>query len=353
MIGEIIGAGVDLFNGVMSAKAANNAAKAQLQATRETNKTNIGLAQQQRDWSERMVAQQNQYNSLAEQRRRAEEAGYSPYILTGQNSALQNEVPQYERANVQTPDYSLQQNAAQMLANIPSQVVGTLGQALQAQKTKQDTKFTGAQTKAQEIENAYRISEILAELDQKKADVRSKNAKSVIDELQGDILRSQSDDLKQRAYLENERIAQEASTNFANEMYTRSLVSINAKQYEWLDIEKRAQLAQTVANTAVLCSQRDLNLAQIKLAVRNAVIAELAAQGMRVDNRIKEVAEGYSELINDATLKLMRARTRNLDESTDFMPLDALLKTADTAVDGVGVAKGVLQPKPNKIGGFR
>ena len=70
------------------------------------NRTNIALAQQQRDWSKQMWHLQNQYNNPIQQIKRLKEAGINPALMYGQNaggaSGNAGAVGSYERAKIQS-----------------------------------------------------------------------------------------------------------------------------------------------------------------------------------------------------------------------------------------------------------
>ena len=77
--GIISGAG-SLIGGLFSSGGSHYAARKQLQAVRETNQTNLQIAQQNNAFNERMWNMQNEYNTPQMQRARLEAAGLNPYL---------------------------------------------------------------------------------------------------------------------------------------------------------------------------------------------------------------------------------------------------------------------------------
>ena len=87
-----IGAGARLIGGLFGSSSSKYAAKAQLQAVRETNKANLDLAKYQNEWNVAQWNRQNAYNTPAMQRQRYEEAGINPYFALG-NIQSGNRIP--------------------------------------------------------------------------------------------------------------------------------------------------------------------------------------------------------------------------------------------------------------------
>lgn len=318
MIGAIVGGIGSLFSGAAAAHATQSAAQKQLMATRETNATNLQIAREQRDWEYRMQQEQNEYNSLSAQRARVEEAGYSPYILSGTNSQMQSSLPSYQAPQMQTPSYELEAAAAQQLARIPTDFVSNVLSASNATKAYQEAQMVGAQRQAVDIENQYRTQNILLDLEKKKEERDSIRSKRLYTELQNEIVGAQKKALIQRASLDNELIASQASREFSQDMYLRSMSAINAKSYKWFDQQKRMELSQISANIAYLCAQKGLSVANTKVAMQNAVTLYLQQKGIRYDNEVKKVAATYSEFFNDEQYKQMQKLTQKLGKDVEW-----------------------------------
>ena len=78
------------IGGISSAISSHKAS----QSVDRTNQTNIELQKQQNEFNERMWEKNNEYNSLAQQKYRALQAGFNPAILSGQNSVSATPVVQ-------------------------------------------------------------------------------------------------------------------------------------------------------------------------------------------------------------------------------------------------------------------
>ena len=321
-----LGAISSVAGGLISASAMKQAAQAQLQATRETNESNRKLAQQQRDFEYQMVQEQNEYNSLAQQRARAESAGYSPYILGGSNSSLQSQIPQYNPIPNQVPNYELQARAAEQLGRIPSDAVASFLNGANGYASVENAGKIGAERQAIEIENLTRLAESLARIDKIISETKNENVKTRLNQIQEDILGANKKALSMREGLQNELIAQQASESFAREMYHRSMVSLNSINVRWLDTEKRMALAEVSSRIVLNSAQRGLTQAQTKLAISNAVLSELAATGMRLDHDAKRIANSYADALNWAALQKLNREIRSFDTDFNWKDFDEIFK---------------------------
>lgn len=147
IVGPVVSAAGSIIGGSIAKKGSDAAAKASLQATRETNAANLKLAQYQNDWNLAQWNRQNAYNSPAAQRARYEEAGINPYFALGNiNSGQAESLMSTDMARQQsgTEAYGMQAQGSQQLgaaiSNASNQFVGNLYQleqtkALQIQNT--------------------------------------------------------------------------------------------------------------------------------------------------------------------------------------------------------------------------
>lgn len=120
-IGSEIGAamitgGASLLGGLFGSKSAKAAAKAQLQAVRETNEANARLAQKQNEWNLEQWNRENAYNTPEAQRARYEAAGINPYFALGNiQSGNADSLMSAELANQQPVVSDLQGQSGQIL----------------------------------------------------------------------------------------------------------------------------------------------------------------------------------------------------------------------------------------------
>ncbi len=122
-IGPEIGAamitgGASLLGGLFGSSSAKAAAKAQLQAVRETNEANARLAQKQNEWNLEQWNRENAYNTPEAQRARFEAAGINPYFALGNiQSGNADSLMSADLANQQPVVSPLQGQSGQILGN--------------------------------------------------------------------------------------------------------------------------------------------------------------------------------------------------------------------------------------------
>lgn len=131
----IAGAGAlagGLFGGMFNRRSQSSA-----------NKVNIQLAREQQAFEQKMVQQQNEYNSPVAQMQRYADAGLNPNLVYSQgNPGNQTSIPSYQRANVQPAQFNFQQD----MANAVAQVYNNLQSTAQIRKL-------NAEASGQEIDN--------------------------------------------------------------------------------------------------------------------------------------------------------------------------------------------------------
>ena len=139
ILGPLVSAVGSIFGGSIAKQGSDAAAKAALQATRETNAANLKLAQYQNDWNLAQWNRQNAYNSPAAQRARYEEAGINPYFALGNiNSGQAESLMSTDMARQQSgaEAYNMQAQGSQQfgaaISNASNQFVGNLYQLEQA-----------------------------------------------------------------------------------------------------------------------------------------------------------------------------------------------------------------------------
>lgn len=94
-----------LVGGLLGLGAAESSGSSAVEAQRLANESNERIAREQRDWSERMIDEQNRYNSPVAQKERYLDAGINPYMAMQSGSLTsgnQSQLPSYQRASIQS-----------------------------------------------------------------------------------------------------------------------------------------------------------------------------------------------------------------------------------------------------------
>lgn len=150
-----ITAGAHLIGGLFGSSSSKYAAKAQLQAVRETNKANLDLAKYQNEWNVAQWNRQNAYNTPAMQRQRYEEAGINPYFAMGNiQSGNAESLMSADMANQQPVTSPLQGQSGQILGSSISDAAQSGVNAYFGSKIQQE------QAKALQIENTFNLQSL-------------------------------------------------------------------------------------------------------------------------------------------------------------------------------------------------
>lgn len=136
-----------LFSSLFSSSSAKS-------AQNSANRTNLLISREQREWSERMIDEQNQYNSPLAQKDRYLDAGINPYMAMESGtltSGNQTNLPSYQRANVESAAPLIVQ-AGIARANVIQQ---TSAQIFEGLRTQADVSLMAAQTSNTETETQF------------------------------------------------------------------------------------------------------------------------------------------------------------------------------------------------------
>lgn len=289
--GIIAGAG-SLFGGLFGGKGSSTAAKYQLQAARETNRMNYQIAQENNAFNERMWDKQNAYNSPVEQRRRLEEAGLNPNLMMNGGSAGTAETaPTADTSGVQqVPDIgstiaSGYQQFGNSLSNAASQIAGMVYnndlQQANAAKANADANSASQDAQYKALQNQFAAAQFLA-------DLREKQYRGLIAKSDYQFLRDSMQDRLDAVKFQNTLTGSQSS--YYNQM--AGLVDVQRQiektNLDWLPREKQAGLAATLQNIRTMVSQMHLNYASAKSAYAMAMLNFASANGIRIDNRLKD-----------------------------------------------------------------
>lgn len=155
----IVGAGIaaagSLLGGLFSSSGSSKAAKAQLQATRETNEANARLAQKQNEWNLEQWNRENAYNTPEEQRLRYEKAGINPYFAMGNiQSGNSDSLMSADLANQQPVVSPLQGQASQQFGSAISNAAQT------GVNTYFNSQIQQEQAKSLQIQNTFDLQSL-------------------------------------------------------------------------------------------------------------------------------------------------------------------------------------------------
>lgn len=289
--GLIAGAG-SLIGGLWSSHGSRDAARYQLQAQRETNQTNRDIAEQNNKFNERMWNLQNEYNTPQMQRARLEAAGLNPYLMMdGGSAGIAESAPTADTSGTQVaPDIGSTiaggyQAMGDSLSSAASQIAqmsyqNDLQQA-NVNKTNAEAKNADLQNQYDSLRNDFATAQFLV-------DLRLKQKQGDISENEANYLRDSMQDRLDAVKFQNTLSGSQSS--YYNQMSGVLDVQRQIEQtnLDWLPREKAAGLAATLQNVRMMASQMHLNFAQAKSAYAMAILNYAQANGVRIDNRLKD-----------------------------------------------------------------
>lgn len=287
----IAGAG-SLIGGLFSSHGSRDAARYQLQAARETNQTNRDIADQNNKFNERMWNMQNEYNSPVMQRARLEAAGLNPYLMMdGGSAGVAESAPTADTSGTQVaPDVGSTIAAGyQSMGNSISAAASQIAQMTYQNDLQQaNVNKTNAEAKNADLQNQYDSLRNDFATAQFLVDLRLKQKQGDISESEANYLRDSMQDRLDAVKFQNTLTGSQSS--YYNQMSGLLDVQRQIEQtnLDWLPREKAAGLAATLQNVRTMASQMHLNFAQAKSAYAMAALNYASANGVRIDNRLKD-----------------------------------------------------------------
>ena len=314
-IPALIGAGASIFSGLVGANAQSNA-----------NKANREIAQMNNEWSEKMLDKQAQYNidqwnreseyntqmynrqeafqreqtqlqmdynSLAAQRQRAEEAGYSPWAITqGANagsisggSTPSSSTPHANGVGLPSPNGAVMQ-AVNPLSDVGNTILGMLNW-----KSQHD--LQQAQAEQIKIENQTLLRQNMANLMKTYSEIRNNDARDRLDR--------QLYQMQPQLWQTDMDLKRHQAENFRNDaLLKNSQMLLNSKELANFDQRFRTDIALKVAQTASYAATAKLSKQQFVHEVQRTLYTYYQAQGQKGAN---ELANKTAQHLVDKLIK--------------------------------------------------
>lgn len=305
ILGPLIGAGGSFLSGIAGGLLGNSSTKStnrtNLQIAREQNAFNQSMWNQQRDYNTQMYLQQRDYNTPLAQRQRYEEAGYNPYLVSGQITPGTMESPVAPNAQpaagavMQPSDYSYVQNS----------VNNSIRTFFDTQMQEQGVRQAQARADIEASQAAFAkrkaeldIMDLEEQIANRKADTSLKKSQKGNVESQTDYTNANTDFLNQtwnaqikqqdalayKTQVEAELTDLKKTTETLNHDLLKFKINVENPQRLALD------LAVGAAQVKLMASQQNLNDKQARLAYENMVKVVLEQSGVDMDNVIKSEA---------------------------------------------------------------
>ena len=257
-------------------------------------------AQAQRDWQEKMYLMDRDYNSAVNQRKRFEEAGLNPNLMmNGSAGSVSGTVPSTSISNsgdtLAQGISSAGSSAAQMIAQQMDINAQNNIRAAESRKAEEEADYTGQMTESQRMQNMFLLQILQSktknlELKNVYQDLENQYAKDSLD-ARVDLVTAQNQSLANRAYLDAMNASLADTQN-----------SISKVNLSWLPAEKRAGLANVVAQSALFAAQRGMADAASRMYVSSAALNYANEAGIKIDNDFRKATQQLSiDATNDSS----------------------------------------------------
>ncbi len=264
-----------LISGIGSLLAGGISTIGNLAGANKSFKMQQQLAAQQFDYNKQLLQMQMDFNNPANQMSMYRSAGINPYAALGNNTSISSS--------------SVGQGSAPNMSNIGTEAVNSVNGAMQ-QLLAADMQPTNKQLALANAQQALTQSN-LNNTNSAKAAAETDNQV-----LKNDILKYQSDDLKQQEQLKNDLYREQIANTSANTMLTE-LKSVNQhifneNQQKMIDQE----LAVEAARIELMRAEGRLSDAQAKAAYESALKTAAERNGIEINNDI--VSRSADKIVN-------------------------------------------------------
>lgn len=307
-----------LISGIFGAGSSQAAANAQVQATRETNETNLRLAREQNSWNEMMWNKSNEYNSPSAQVSRLRAAGLNPNLVNDAGSSTP--VQSANLANQQTPDYSGFYRMGDFVSR-------SVDQALQSIKIKSDVEK--AKADISESKTRQNVAETLLpyQKDYQAALARGELVRAGISEKSLKYF-----DINQRMTLA--QILAQTNKTIADEAKVRADIDYQVRTNKFIEKLNDAQLAKLASavrsDNSIAALNETLNQFRSKgIGVSNHWISDLV--GLSISNP-DEVSKAIDNLVSSGK-NSFKTVGKNVKGGLHHLPLLPLRIMSGTIFD--------------------
>lgn len=270
IVPSIIGGVGSFFGGLFGSHSSSSAAKAQLQAVRETNALNKELAYQQNEWNLQQWNRQNDYNSPIAQMQRYRDAGINPFFAASNISGgnAEGTLSSAELANQQPVTSPLQGQSGQMLGSAISQATQFGTSAFY------DNQIKAEQAKNLQLKNAFDSQSLLERVNSLRFDNAAKKMANEVYNGSMQSLMNITKNQERQSYIKTAVDAlQQVGTSYDVAMKQFQQKYLQPQQY---DIGKMT-INEMVASIAKMKSEENWNKKQTALAASYAAAAVLSS----------------------------------------------------------------------------
>lgn len=267
-----------------------------------------------RDMYDYAFQKESEYNSASAQRQRLEAAGLNPYMMMNGGSAgvaSAANAPTSSSSSGPSPS-GLSSPGLPGIPQLPTgnwenAIGGILGKIIdglyQLRVRKSQANNIDADTKGKVIDNKTRDALNVASLLDKRADVRSKEARAFIDETVGSIKQDTRNFDIEKARWESLNERAQNSVLLANVNYMKTETALTKAKLSWLPDQMRVQIANVNAQTMLFGAQTGLTyeqaLTEATKQTLNLANADLSRENATTVNR-QRMTEKQARRLNES-----------------------------------------------------
>lgn len=284
VLGSIVGAVGSLFGSSKNADSVRDTNRTNLQIAQMNNEFNERMLQKQMDYNTEMWNKQNEYNSAINLRKRIEEADLNPYaMLNGGSAGIAQSAqgvnpPTATPVTLQAPQYDL---------STPS---GFLQQAIEIQALKSqrdaDANLKNRQAENVHIENQYKAADMVSQLYQRMEETKNTKERTAYQHILNGFAPSMfsSDvEVKQRTA---QNLKASAELSDAERNMTIVNTELQKRNLYWIDKRNAAEISAILAN-------RDLSRQQARESVQAVIESQARVNGINISNEQARAISGH------------------------------------------------------------
>lgn len=285
---------------------------------------NYMLNQQQQEWNERMWNMANEYNSPVEQMKRLRAGGLNPFIMMGNSGSLgSGNASSLSMGSSPSTGLSSAPSASVPSGHVPSFIpyqnpagngfLDSLVNNLFVYKNRSaESRLVNANADNITIRNLTEYAHAIAMIDNLKADTKSKDSASALNDIQTKLKKATFSSDVQTSYWNMMNTMQQNAVLLSHTASINLQNQLLSKQIKWFDGEARARINNLAAQTYAAYAAGKKSYAEAKKAAAETVFLQKSPQYNMTKAQAELIA---STIVDKSTYEAMQegSKAYNLD----------------------------------------
>lgn len=290
----LVGDATSLVGSILGAKNVKDTNETNLQIAQMNNEFNERMFERQMDYNTFMWNQTNSYNSASAQRQRLESAGLNAALMmSGNNAGVASSA-----GNVTPPTATPVTMQAFDPSPFTSQMASSfmkMGEMLQNQPLidAQSAK-AGAEASNIEIKNRYEARLQALMIGDLASTIKNKELQAGLLDLQKSLFHDTYSQQVKRSALENYQITSQITSNLASAAYTGVQMSLAKKELQYFDKQKLAELSAIAARIYADNMAAGLSYQQSLTEGKKRLLLDAQRTGLKISNETAEKMMTYT-----------------------------------------------------------